>query len=244
MLAIDYLKLQAKNLFRDYKTKKPVFDSMIGNYLYEYTPKYFDINGIVSDYDIDEDNFSLMNAQHIIAHMVGFRKWTDLIKATNEEVELAKLLFDNQHKIGIEDWKMYIVRTEYDNKTIFDPEEKLEIFKEVFVKETGHRNPFPDYRLNPKIQDSEERQPIDDDLNEKDLYEEASLAPANNDNPIVMVECLHCGEQFLSSETKLIKLKGESDDGAQEVCKHWPECDGRGWDFLPVEYEGGDNNEK
>jgi len=43
MNPIAYFKLQAKNLFRDYKTKKPVFDKAINDYLYEYSSKYFDV---------------------------------------------------------------------------------------------------------------------------------------------------------------------------------------------------------
>ncbi len=71
------------------------------------------------------------------------------MKASESELELAKLLFDNQHKIHLEDWKMYIVKTERDNNQSFDPESRLEIFKHVFL--TGDfENNFVDYRLNKK----------------------------------------------------------------------------------------------
>ncbi|MGN7437573.1 MAG: hypothetical protein ACTHOO_02930 [Alcanivorax sp.] len=148
MNTIDYFKLQAKNLFRDYKTKKPVFDGAIDDYLYEYDPKYFDIDSIICDFDINEDNFSLMKAQHVIAYMAGFRKWTDLNKASKAELELGKLLFDNQDKIDIEDWEMYILGTEHDNNISFDAEARIEILKQAFVNVEGHENPFGDYRLN------------------------------------------------------------------------------------------------
>lgn len=147
MTPIAYFKLQAKNLHRDYKTKTPVFDEVINDYLYEYKPKYFDMDGLVCDFDIDEENFTLMKAQHIIAYLVGFRKWTDLIKASEVELELAKLLFDNQHKISIDDWDIYMEIAESDNKTIFDAEARLEIFKQVFVNVEGHHNDSGDYRL-------------------------------------------------------------------------------------------------
>lgn len=146
MTHIEYFKLQSKNLFKDFKTKK-----LSSEGLYEYSPKYFDIDGIVCDFDINEDSFSLMNAQHIIALLVGFNKWTDLSKASDAELELAKLLFDNQHKIGIEDWQMYITRVENDNNTDFGSENRLEIFKHVFADVEGHDNPFGDYRLNKKM---------------------------------------------------------------------------------------------
>lgn len=148
MNPIDYFKLQAKNLFRDYKTKTPVFDKVIQDYLYEYSPKYFDIDGIVVDYDLDEENFSLMNAQHVIAYMVGFRKWTDLLKASEVELDLAKLLFENQHKLSIEDWWDYMAIAQDDNNVIFDSQARLEIFKVVFLDVDGHRSSSPPYILS------------------------------------------------------------------------------------------------
>ena len=42
---------------------------------------------------------------------------------------------------------MYIEGAEDDNNTTFRPEDRLEIFKQVFVNQDGHENPFPDYRL-------------------------------------------------------------------------------------------------
>lgn len=150
MTHIEYFKLQAKNLFKDYKTKTPKFDAAINDFLLEYNPKYFDIEEIILAYDLDEDNFSLMNAQHIIALIVGFNKWTDLLKATEVELELSRLLFDNQDKIFIEDWEMYIADAEHDNNTTFDPASRLGIFKQVIL-EGDFESSFPDYRLNKKM---------------------------------------------------------------------------------------------
>lgn len=144
---VEFFKLQAKKLFKDYQTKTKIFDQEIGDYLYEYSPKYFDIDSILLYYDIDEEDFSLMKAQHFIAKLVGFRKWSDLLNASKEEQELAKLLFDNQDKVSAEDWEMYIQGTERDNNTTFDPGARLEIFKLVFENGEGHVSTFPDYRL-------------------------------------------------------------------------------------------------
>ena len=148
MTYTEFFKLQAKNLLRDYQTKAKVFDQVIGDYLYEYSPKYFDIDSIVLDFDIDEEDFSLMKAQHIIAKMIGFRKWTDLLSASEVEQELAKLLFDNQDKISAEDWEMYILGAESVNNTTFDPDTRLEIFRQVFENVEGHVSTFPDYLLH------------------------------------------------------------------------------------------------
>jgi hypothetical protein len=148
MKPIDYFKLQAKNLFKDFKTQTTQFDSEIDTDFYEYKPKYFDITGLFLDYDIDEDNFTLMSAQHLIARLVGFTKWTEMLKASDAEIELAKLLFDNMHKISAEEWQMYVHGVESDNNLTLDADFKLEIFTQVFADVKGHESDFPDYRLS------------------------------------------------------------------------------------------------
>lgn len=147
MSPIDYFKLQAKNLFRDYQTRKSYIDQVDGFTYFTYSPTYFDIDRIFLEYDCDEEDFSLMKAQHLFALMVGFNKWGDLVKAPNHELELAKMVWDNQHKIGLEDWNDYIARVEVESGGILGPEEKLEMFKCVFVEVDEHHNQFGDYRL-------------------------------------------------------------------------------------------------
>lgn len=150
MSNIDFFKLQAKNLFRDYKTQTIVD----GNYT--YSPKFFDIESIFFSYHgffdndgWDEGNLTLMKIQHLFAYMYSFDKWADLVNASEAELELTKLLFDNQHKISFEDWGDYIAGAELDNNTTFDIEAKIGIFKHVFANVVGgHHNPFGDWRLN------------------------------------------------------------------------------------------------
>ena len=74
MTHIEFFKLQAKNLFRNYKTQTSYIDNVDGNSYYTYDPKYFDIERIFLEYDWDEENFSLMKAQHLFALMLGFEK--------------------------------------------------------------------------------------------------------------------------------------------------------------------------
>ncbi len=143
MTRLEYFKLQAKNLFNDYKTKK-----LSSEGLYEYSPKYFDMGEIVCAYDIDEDNFKLMKAQHILARMVGFRKWTDLVKASDAELELAKLLFDNKEKVCLDEWEMCIADLERKTGDSLDPESKLELFKHTFLNEGDSEPPLPDFLKN------------------------------------------------------------------------------------------------
>ena len=135
MNAINYFKLQAKNLHRDFKTQTPLVDKMIGGFQYEYSPKYFQIYEIITDFDIDEDNFTLMNAQHVIAKIAGFDKWSSLIKVSPSELELAKLLFEHQDKIDLISWNFYIADAQSMNEYELDVEAQVEIFKQVVIED-------------------------------------------------------------------------------------------------------------
>lgn len=135
MNAIDYFKLQAKNLHRDFKTQTPLADNTIGGFQYEYLPKYFQIYDIISDFDIDEKNFTLMNAQHVIANIAGFDKWGTLVKASPSELELAKLLFEHQDKIDLTSWRFYIADAQSMNEHELDAEAQVEIFKQVVIED-------------------------------------------------------------------------------------------------------------
>lgn len=69
-----------------------------------------------------------MNAQHIIAKIIGFRKWSDLVKVTNDELEYRRFLFDNEHKLHIANG----YHTEYDEQlSKMKPLEKIEYLKQI-----------------------------------------------------------------------------------------------------------------
>lgn len=141
MTNIDFFKQQAKNFLKDYNSR--VFNENEG--FYDYNPRFFnDIDDIIINFDInEEESFTLMNAQHIIAKLSGFYKWNELIKASESALELGKLLLVNreeyQNKQGfftnmvesliVEDWKDY----EAENLKGLDDETKLEVFKTVFL---------------------------------------------------------------------------------------------------------------
>lgn len=138
MNTIDYFKLQAKNLHKDFKTKSPVLDKTTTAFQYEYTPKYFDIEMIISNFSIDEDNFSLMNAQHVIAKIANFDKWADLLKASTVELELTKLLYDYQNKIDLVGWHFFIADAQSMNEVELDLDIQVEIFKQVVIEENRY----------------------------------------------------------------------------------------------------------
>lgn len=150
MQPIEYFKLQAKNLFRDFKTKEPYIDPIDGNSYYKYSPEFFDVDAIVLAFDWDEESFRLSNAQHTIAILAGFAKWTELAKASKAELELGKLLFDHQDKITPDDWEHYKFETEQMNKTTFSAEDWAQIFEEMFVKPAWPEG-AEDFRLKKQI---------------------------------------------------------------------------------------------
>lgn len=155
MTKIDFFKLQAKNLFKDFNTR--VYDENEGEYI--YYPRFFtDLEDILFDFDIDENSFTLMKAQHIIAKMAGFNKWTDLLHASQPILEIGRLLLEYRVKyeenqpiysnVGlgllVEDWKYY----EKQYLQGVDDNSKLEVFNEVFINDIiGNAKK----RNNPKI---------------------------------------------------------------------------------------------
>lgn len=156
MTSIAFLKLQTKNLFRDYKTQTSYDDAVLGK-SYTYTPKHFDIGRILSDFKHvleechwDEGSLSLMNIQHIFANMRGFEKWADLVKAHEAEPELGKLLFDNQEKISVDAWRWQVSTKEHYKKAALTPDERLAMLKEYLLQANKgvSKTYFLDYRLN------------------------------------------------------------------------------------------------
>ncbi len=143
MANIEFFKQQSKNFMKDYKTR--AFNEAEG--FYEYNPRHFqDIDELLYNFGFKEDEaFTLMNAQHIIARLSGFYKWNELIQASEAALEIGKLLLTNreayQQKQGfftnmvesliVADWKEY----ESQNLQDFDDEAKLEVFKMVILGE-------------------------------------------------------------------------------------------------------------
>lgn len=147
MTNLDFFKQQADFFLKDYQSR--TFND--NDEIYEYHPRFFhDIDEIILNFNIEEEEpFTLMNAQHIIARLAGFYKWTELKKASEPILEIGKLLLNNresyQQKQGfftnmvesliVSDWKSY----ETENLKGFSDEDKLEIFKKVFLEEPNSK---------------------------------------------------------------------------------------------------------
>lgn len=140
MANVEFFKQQAKNLLKDYNNRAYDWDEEY----YVYYPRFFnDIESIIKQFDVDEEEtFTLMNAQHIIAKLAGFYKWNELIKASEPILEIGKLLLLNRmdypKKLGlytsivnllVEDW------THFESSYLVgcSDEEKLEAFKKAFL---------------------------------------------------------------------------------------------------------------
>jgi len=148
----DFFKLQAKNLYRDYKTQKTVLNEDGESYS-EYDPKFFDIDAIFDDYEIDLQGFSLMSAQHLVAKMLRFNKWSDLINATKPELELSRLRFINQNKIPLVEWDIQVAGVEREHDMVFDPEDELDYYKHCLSHYDESVIFYPTYLLEKSLEE-------------------------------------------------------------------------------------------
>lgn len=164
---IAYFRLQAKNLMRDFRTQTLDEDGLT-----RYSPKFFnDIDDILLSYNVDEENFTLMEAQHLIANLAGFDKWAELLRASDDALELGKLLLDKRGECLlasftsslVDDWKMYLHDSGLEN---LSDKDKLVIFKAVFLNE------FP----NGEKLNEEEIEEFDEGLEYEDYGYDKELA--------------------------------------------------------------------
>lgn len=135
MQPIKFFKLQAKNLYKDYKTQFTNTEHEISTF--DYSPKYFDINEVFVAYEFDNineieaENFSLMQAQHLFSLLLGYKSWSDLINAPIKKQELSMLLFKN--KFDIEEWSSHVAETNSMNAIKLTYEEQIELLNEYYI---------------------------------------------------------------------------------------------------------------
>ncbi len=102
MKEINYLKIQAKNLYRDFQ-----LEYMQDGDEYVLASRFFDINAIVEDFNIDYDDFSLMKAQHIIAKMLGLNSWKEALDCSKDELSSRITSFNTDNPYKIKRMKVY-----------------------------------------------------------------------------------------------------------------------------------------
>ncbi|MDN3586074.1 hypothetical protein QWY86_05310 [Pedobacter aquatilis] len=181
MTPIEYLKLQAKNLHKDFKTQTSSFDHKLRRNVYQYDPKFFKIDLLIDDLNINEEKFKLGNAQHVIAKLCGLEKWTDLLKASPAKVELSVLLYTNMDKCEVRDWDQYLTNIETENNAKLDDDFKVQIFNEGFLKWQEDVY-YEDYRLTRDDEDEiewENDEPVSSESNES--TEQITSLPISED---------------------------------------------------------------
>jgi hypothetical protein len=99
---MNYLKNQAKNLYRDFQLEYKQDDEE-----YVLASRFFDINAIVEDFNIDCDDFSLMKAQHIIAKMLGLNSWKEVIDCPEDILTSRIGSFNTENPYKITRLKVY-----------------------------------------------------------------------------------------------------------------------------------------
>ncbi|WP_443944278.1 hypothetical protein ACJVDH_15315 [Pedobacter sp. AW1-32] len=146
MTPIEFLKRQAKNLLKDFKTQTSSFDSELQRNVHHYDEKFFKIDLLITDFFINEEKFKLGNAQHVIAKLCGLTKWQELTDASPAKIELSILLLTNMDRLEVRDWDEYVSDIENLNNFKLDDDTKLEIFKERFLDQEQDTY-YEDYRL-------------------------------------------------------------------------------------------------
>ena len=107
MQKINYFKLQAKNLFRDWKLSG--LPNQKENDEVTNEGRYFDVAAIARDFYVDNENFKLMHAQHIIAKLAGFQKWNDFIGTTADELDNAKIRYGESKYLTPENQRQNLI---------------------------------------------------------------------------------------------------------------------------------------
>jgi len=214
MKNIDYFKLQAKNLLKDYQTRYLSEDGEI----YEYEPKFFDIVGIFLEYGIMDDDknfeFKLGNAQHLIAQLAGFASWKELITAPEADQLKARKSLERS------------IHNEY-GCTSFISHNLTPDGREI--TEYSHEPLDSDVPYHEELSGQEWKDGIDECWKNGMGFDLDTI-----------VECQHCGNRFAFKEVKVRRLKPEYNNGKEDefkeiVCKHYPECNGNLLDLIPAE---------
>lgn len=221
MSNLEFFKKQAKNLLKDWQTQTKTVDSD-GFISYHYDWKFYDVGDLFFYYefsDKDEQEIILSRVQHLIAKMVGFKKWDDLIHATEPELELAELLLRRfKNSAAIQNWKDTLAFTgvaQYGAEAVLDYARQY--YQLGDAKEIVH---LPADKIT--VLSGKKRQEVlknfDDEHN-----------PAGTLRIDSEVYCTHCHKAFNFKQSKVIK--DNEKNLTMVVCKNYPSCKGTYLDY-------------
>ena len=137
---VNYFKQQSKLLLKDYKLfQNNNFDR--SKITFNEPQEHFDIDNVFLKVNKEKtENITLMNAQHIIAKISGFKDWNELIHSSTAKMEIGGLKL-NAYKIGMDpaiiDAAEMIVAHELFAEFLEEPytdEDELNIWKHVMKK--------------------------------------------------------------------------------------------------------------
>ncbi|MEE3434394.1 MAG: hypothetical protein VZQ47_02410 [Treponema sp.] len=208
MSNLEFFKRQAKNLLKDWNSRKRI-ERKDGTYYYRYGKTFFDVKDLFKFFYMsikDEESFCLQKSQHIIAQMVGFRNWDELKSASDDFLELSELLLRHfKNSNDIIGWQVFFE----DEVNTTDVQEIIKIAKNYFEIIAKSK-----IQTESVVLTGEERiQGL-----------KRNLQVLGNFRMNSKVICIHCGAEFHYNEAIVIRDPG--DYKALVMCKNYPKCNG------------------
>ena len=221
MSNIEFFKKQARNLLKDWQTQTKIIDND-GFISYHYDWKFYDVGDLFFYYefdDKDEQDIKLARAQHLIAKMVGFKKWNDLIHASETKLELSELLLRRfKNSQDVQEWEETVAFTGIEQH---GPEAVLDYARQYYrlgdAQEIVYLPTDKITILSGKLRSAALNQ-FDDEHN-----------PAGTLRKDSVVFCPHCRKAFDFKQSKIIKHNEQ--DLTMVVCKNFPKCKGTYLDY-------------
>ena len=221
MSNLEFFKNEAKKFLKDWQTQTKTVESD-GYISYHYDWKFYDVGDLFFYYELDdkdEQDIKLARAQHYIAKIVGFKKWDDLIHASEIELELAELLLRRfKNARDVQDWEETVMFTGIEQ---YGAEAVLDYAHQYY--ELGDRKEIvnlPSEKLtilSGKIK-STELNKFSDNNNPDGTLRKSSY-----------VFCTHCNKAFNFTQSKVIRENEKN--LTMVVCKNYPNCRGTYLDY-------------
>ena len=132
MTNLEFFKNEAKKFLKDWRTQTQTVGSD-GAISYHYDWMFYDVGDLFFYYELDdkdEQNIKLARAQHYIANMLGYKKWDNLIHASDTELELAEFLLRHfKNAQDVQGWQETLMFTGIEQ---YGEEAVLEYAKQYF----------------------------------------------------------------------------------------------------------------
>ena len=221
MSNLEFFKNEAKKFLKDWQsqTKTTENDGFIS---YHYDWKFYNVGDLFYYFELDDkdkQDIKLSRAQHWISRMVGFKKWDDLIHASDVELELAEFLLRRfKTAQDVQNWEEIC---QFTGVSKLDSELKLDYARHYY--DLGDRAAIAN-------------QPVDQITILSGKLKSAELnrfSDENNPDGILRkysyVFCTHCNKVFNFTQSKVIRENEK--DLTMVVCKNYPTCRGTYLDY-------------